>query len=95
MYKIYGDYLSPVHFFYDAIQKREFIIPSLTNKTTVEIEVHQLPACIYVLSLNRKTGAEIKQKFIEAIVPVTYLITLLSNSENNKGLRFRDGLQFR
>jgi len=45
--------------------RRELIIRSLTNQTTVEIEVDQLPAGIYILSLNRKTGAGIKQKFIK------------------------------
>jgi hypothetical protein len=45
--------------------KRELIIRSLNNQTSVEIEMDQLPAGIYILSLNKKSGAGVRQKFIK------------------------------
>jgi len=45
--------------------KRKLITRSLSNRTSIEIELGQLPAGIYVLALNKKSGEGVKQKFIK------------------------------
>ena len=45
--------------------KRKLITHSLNNQSTVEIDVKKLPAGIYILSLDKKSGTGVKQKFIK------------------------------